>query len=47
MTLTLSSPAFPPNGNIPKEYTCDGKDLVPALEWSGAPVGTRSTAKET
>ena len=44
MTLTLSSPAFSPNGDIPKEYTCDGKDLAPALEWSGAPVGTKSYA---
>jgi Raf kinase inhibitor-like YbhB/YbcL family protein len=44
MTLTLSSPAFSPNGDIPSEYTCDGKDLAPALEWSGAPAGTRSFA---
>jgi hypothetical protein len=44
MTLSLNSPAFPPNGNIPKEYTCDGKDLAPPLEWSGAPAGTKSFA---
>ncbi len=30
MTLSLTSPAFPPNGDIPKEYTCDGKDLAPS-----------------
>jgi Raf kinase inhibitor-like YbhB/YbcL family protein len=44
MTLSLTSPAFPPNGDIPKEYTCDGKDLVPPLEWSGAPADTNSFA---
>jgi Raf kinase inhibitor-like YbhB/YbcL family protein len=44
MTLSLHSPAFPPNGEIPKEYTCDGKDLAPPLEWSGAPAGTKSFA---
>jgi hypothetical protein len=44
MTLSLTSPAFAPNGDIPEEYTCDGKDLAPPLEWSGAPAGTRSFA---
>src|SRR5687768_10781042 len=44
MTLSLSSPAFSPNGDIPKEYTCDGKDLAPALGWSAAPAGTKSFA---
>jgi len=44
MTLSLNSPAFPPNGDIPKEYTCDGKDLAPPLEWRGAPAGTKSFA---
>jgi Raf kinase inhibitor-like YbhB/YbcL family protein len=44
MTLSLNSPAFAPNGDIPKEYTCDGKDLAPPLEWSGAPAGTKSFA---
>ena len=44
MTLSLSSPAFPPNGGIPEEYTCDGKDLSPPLEWSGAPADTKSFA---
>jgi phosphatidylethanolamine-binding protein (PEBP) family uncharacterized protein len=40
----LISPAFPPNGDIPKEYTCDSKDLAPPLEWIGAPEGTKSFA---
>ena len=44
MTLTLNSPAFQPEGSIPREYTCEGDDLSPALEWSGAPAGTTSFA---
>ena len=42
MTLTLQSPAFPPIGEIPAAHTCDGRDVSPALRWSGAPQGTRS-----
>jgi Raf kinase inhibitor-like YbhB/YbcL family protein len=42
MALTLTSPAFPPGGEIPKEYTCDGADTSPPLEWAGAPAGTKS-----
>jgi len=42
MALTITSPAFSHNGEIPKRYTCDGKDISPALEWSGLPEGTRS-----
>ena len=44
MTLALVSPAFSPNGSIPKEYTCDGDDLAPPLAWTGAPAGTKSFA---
>jgi Raf kinase inhibitor-like YbhB/YbcL family protein len=42
MPLLLSSPAFPPGGAIPSEYTCDGADLSPPLVWSGVPAGTKS-----
>ncbi len=42
MTLTLSSPAFPPGGQIPRDCTCDGADRSPPLEWTGAPEGTKS-----
>jgi Raf kinase inhibitor-like YbhB/YbcL family protein len=42
MPLLLMSPAFPPNGEIPKEYTCDGTDISPPLSWSGVPAGTAS-----
>ncbi len=42
MALSLSSPVFAHNGEIPKIYTCQGKDLSPALKWSGLPNGTKS-----
>jgi Raf kinase inhibitor-like YbhB/YbcL family protein len=42
MTLTITSPAFSHNGEIPIRYTCDGKNVSPALEWSGLPEGTKS-----
>jgi Raf kinase inhibitor-like YbhB/YbcL family protein len=44
MSLALTSPAFSANGEIPKEYTCEGGDHSPELQWSGAPQGTRSFA---
>ena len=44
MTLSLSSPAFTANGQIPKEFTCEGQDQSPPLAWSGAPAGTKSFA---
>ena len=44
MALTLTSPAFAPGGEIPREFTCDGADRSPPLEWSGAPASTRSFA---
>ena len=44
MTLTLTSPAFSNNGEIPKRYTCDDEDSSPPLEWSGLPEGTMSVA---
>ncbi len=44
MGMEIHSKAFSPMGEIPKVYTCDGKDISPPLEWSGAPEGTRSFA---
>lgn len=40
--LTLVSSAFAEGETIPKKFTCDGSDLSPALQWSGAPPTTRS-----
>ncbi len=42
MNFEITSPAFPPNGEIPVIYTCDGKDISPPLEWTGIPPGTKS-----
>ena len=42
--LTLTSPSFTHNGEIPQKFTCEGEDLSPALQWSGAPEGTKSLA---
>jgi hypothetical protein len=42
MAFALRSPAFAPGGEIPRDYTCDGGDRSPPLEWSDAPAGTRS-----
>jgi Raf kinase inhibitor-like YbhB/YbcL family protein len=44
MALILSSPAFANNGVIPKQYSCEGTDISPPLQWSGAPLGTKSFA---
>jgi len=44
MALTLTSPAFAHDGAIPKRFTCQGKDVSPALAWHDAPAGTRSFA---
>lgn len=41
-TMTLGSPAFPDDGNIPREFTCDGINVSPPLSWSGAPRQTRT-----
>jgi Raf kinase inhibitor-like YbhB/YbcL family protein len=44
MALSISSPAFAPNGPIPPTYTCDGASTAPPLVWTGIPEGTRSLA---
>ena len=44
MALTVSSPAFKQGAEIPKQYTCEGQDVSPALSWSGAPANTKSFA---
>ena len=44
MALTLSSPAFIHVGEIPSVHTCDGRDVSPALAWSGVPPNAKSLA---
>lgn len=43
-TLTITCGAFSNSEMIPTRFTCDGQDVNPQLEWSTAPVGTRSLA---
>ena len=40
--ISVSSEAFGNGEMIPAEYTDDGKDVSPALSWSGIPQGTKS-----
>ena len=40
--LTIRSPAFPHGGAIPPLHTCEGQDVSPALEFAGAPEGTKT-----
>jgi Raf kinase inhibitor-like YbhB/YbcL family protein len=42
MPLTLSCSAFQHNRAIPRQYTCDGDDISPPLNWDGAPEDTQS-----
>ena len=42
MEFKLVSSAFPQNGAIPRQYTCEGADRSPPLEWSGVPAETKS-----
>ncbi len=47
--LTLTSPDIKPGGKIADEqvfngWDCTGKNVSPALAWSGAPKGTKSFA---
>jgi len=44
MTLELTSPDFSTGGTISKQFTCDGGDLSPALQWKDPPAGTQSFA---
>jgi Raf kinase inhibitor-like YbhB/YbcL family protein len=44
MALHIESSAFSDGGQIPRQYTCDGKDISPPLSWTGIPEGSRSLA---
>ncbi|MBW1720857.1 MAG: YbhB/YbcL family Raf kinase inhibitor-like protein [Deltaproteobacteria bacterium] len=44
MKIEITSSAFKEGGMIPRQYTCDGKDISPPLAWSGVPEGTKSLA---
>ena len=40
--LTVTSPAFEPNGMIPAKYTCQGENVNPAIRVTNIPEGTKS-----
>ena len=42
--LTLTSDAFANGGSIPVKYSCNGRDISPALAWGEPPTGTQSFA---
>jgi len=44
MAFTVQSADFANGADIPKQFTCSGEDRSPALEWNGAPAGTKSFA---
>lgn len=44
MALTITSPAFFHKAEIPVQYTCDGRDESPPLNWSGVPDNAQSLA---
>ncbi len=44
MTLTITSTAFKAGMVIPQKHTGEGKDLSPALSWSGVPAQAKTLA---
>ncbi|MFA6571676.1 MAG: YbhB/YbcL family Raf kinase inhibitor-like protein [Bacteroidota bacterium] len=44
MKMKISSSSFQEGTLIPQKFTCDGKNISPALEWQNVPKGTKSFA---
>lgn len=42
--MELKSTSFDHQSAIPKKHTCDGADISPELQWTGAPDGTKCYA---
>ena len=42
--MKITSTAFEEGDLIPRQYTCDGEDISPPLEWADLPEGTQSLA---
>jgi Raf kinase inhibitor-like YbhB/YbcL family protein len=42
MGLVLTSLAFLAGGEIPAAFTCEGRDVSPALQWAGVPESAKS-----
>ena len=44
MTFTLKSNAFEYGGMIPKDFTCQGENISPSLNWDGVHKNTKTFA---
>src|SRR6266542_7053683 len=44
MEIKLTSAAFKEGQTIPRQYTCDGANVSPPLEWSGLPTTAKTVA---
>ena len=44
MEIKLTSSAFKEGEAIPRQYTCDGIDISPPLEWTGVPKSAKTIA---
>ncbi len=44
MPLSITSPAFSQQGEIPSVHTCEGADSAPPLRFGGVPAGAKSLA---
>src|ERR1041385_1311897 len=42
--IQLISPAFKEGQPIPRQYTCDGVNVSPPLEWTGVPKTAKTIA---
>jgi Raf kinase inhibitor-like YbhB/YbcL family protein len=42
--MALQSPAFRAGGDIPRRFTCDGRNVSPPLRWSAVPARARELA---
>jgi len=42
--IEVTSPAFGEGEMIPAEYTADGRNISPLIEWTAGPEGTKSIA---
>jgi hypothetical protein len=40
--MKITSSAFVHNGQIPKPYSCEGRDISPPLDWSEVPANAKS-----
>jgi Raf kinase inhibitor-like YbhB/YbcL family protein len=44
LPIKITSSAFAEGGMIPRQYTCDGRDVSPPLSWTGIPSASKSLA---